>query len=304
MLSAAFRGARDGVYGETDAAKEPPMAIAQLSKVKLEYAPHGEGPERVVFIHGFQASARIWRMTQEALPADRYQSIAINNRGAGASEAPPDEADFSIQHFAADAFELVSQLGWRDFTLVGHSMGGPTATQFAVDHPSLLKGLVLLDPADPDGRGGEMASEALEKFIDARMAARREQQARGAAGDAIDAAGTSAPAELMRALAEDMRNAPERRLRGSMRSMMTVRLGERVKSLPMPVLLAGGDADELIPVAAMLATWAKYPAGTGLAFWHGVGHSPNLDCPAELAALIRRFVEVTLPARAQAPAAA
>ncbi len=280
------------------------MAIAQLAKVRLEYFPHGEGPERVVFIHGFQASARIWRMTQEALPADRYQSIAINNRGAGASEAPPDEADFSIQHFAADAAELVSQLGWRDVTLVGHSMGGPTATQFAVDHPSLLKGLVLLDPADPDGRGGEMAPEALDKFIDGRMAARREQQARGAAGDAIDAAGTGAPAELMRALAEDMRNAPERRLRGSMRSMMTVRLGERVKSLPMPVLLAGGDADELIPVAAMLATWAKYPAGTGLAFWHGVGHSPNLDCPAELAALIRRFVEVTLPARAQAPAAA
>jgi pimeloyl-ACP methyl ester carboxylesterase len=108
----------------------------------------------------------------------------------------------------------------------------------------------------------------------------------------------------MRALAEDMRNAPERRLRGSMRSMMTVRLGERVKTLPMPVLLAGGDADELIPVAAMLAAWAKYPAGTGLAFWHGVGHSPNLDCPAELATLIRRFIEVTIPARANAAAAA
>ena len=280
------------------------MAIAQLSKVRLEYYPHGEGPERVVFIHGFQASARIWRMTQAALPADHYSSIAINNRGAGQTDAPPDEGDFSIQHFAADAAELVAQLGWRDFTLVGHSMGGPTATQFAVDHPSLLKGLVLLDPADPDGRGVDMAPEAIDGVLDARMAARREQQARGAAGDAMDALASAAPPELMRALAEDMRNAPERRLRGSMRSMMTIRLGERVKSLPMPVLLAGGDADELIPVASMLATWAKYPAGTGLAFWHGVGHSPNLDCPAELAALIRRFVEETIPARAKAPVAA
>jgi pimeloyl-ACP methyl ester carboxylesterase len=279
------------------------MTIAQLSKVKLEYFPHGEGPDRVVFIHGFQASARIWRMTQEALPADRYSSIAINNRGAGASEAPPDAADFGIEPFAADAFELVSQLGWRDFTLVGHSMGGPTATQFAVDHPSLLKGLVLLDPADPDGRGADMGPEAIDQLIDARMAARREQQARGAVGDAIDARAAAAPADLMRALAEDMRNAPERRLRGSMRSMMTVRLGDRVKTLPMPVLLAGGDADELIPVSAMLATWAKYPAGTGLHFWHGVGHSPNLDCPAELAALLRQFIETTIPARTKAAAA-
>jgi pimeloyl-ACP methyl ester carboxylesterase len=257
----------------------------------------------VVLIHGFQASARIWRLTQEALPADRYTSIAINNRGAGGSDAPPDEADFSVPIFAADAFELVSQLGWQGFTLVGHSLGGATVAQFAVDHPRLLKGVVLLDPADPDGRG-DVDAAALDALIDARMAVRREQQARGAAGDAIDAAAAGVPAELMRALAEDMRAAPERRLRGSMRSMFEVRLGERVRALPTPVLLAGGDADELIPLKSMLATWAKYPAGTGLHIWHGVGHSPNLDCPADLAALLRRFIEHTIPAKAKAAAAA
>lgn len=35
------------------------MALAQLSKVRIEYFPHGEGPERILFIHGFSASARI-----------------------------------------------------------------------------------------------------------------------------------------------------------------------------------------------------------------------------------------------------
>jgi pimeloyl-ACP methyl ester carboxylesterase len=129
------------------------------------------------------------------------------------------------------------------------------------------------------------------------MAARREQLARGGAGDGIDASGAGGNAALMRELAEDMRNAPERRLRGSMRSMFDIRLGERVKTVPMPVLLAGGDADALIAVASMLATWAKLPAGSGLHFWHGVGHSPNLDCPAELAGLIEQFVEKTIPAR-------
>ncbi|HXQ11249.1 MAG TPA: alpha/beta hydrolase [Caulobacteraceae bacterium] len=206
------------------------MAFAQLSKVRLEYFPHGDGPERVVFVHGFQASAKIWRMVQHALPSDRYASIAINNRGAGSSEAPPDEADFGVQPFAADAFELVQQLGWSDFTLVGHSMGGATVAQFAVDHPSLLKGLVLLDPSDPDGRSLP-AGVSMEAVLDARMAARREQQARGGAGDGIDASGAGANGALMRELAEDMRNAPERRLRGSMRSMLELRIGERVKAL-------------------------------------------------------------------------
>jgi pimeloyl-ACP methyl ester carboxylesterase len=279
------------------------MAFAQLSKVRLEYFPHGDGPERVLFIHGFQASAPIWRMVQQALPADRYTSIAINNRGAGASDAPPDEADFTVQTFAADAAELATQLGWRDFTLVGHSMGGATVAEFAVNHPGLIKGLVLLDPSDPDGRDIPGGPAAMEKLLDARMAARREQQATGGAGDAIDASAANAPSDQMGQLTADMRNAPERRLRGSMRSMLDLRLGPRVKTLPMPVLLAGGDADELIPVSAMLATWAKYPAGTGLHFWHGVGHSPNLDCPAELAAVLRKFIEETIPARSKAAAA-
>ena len=107
----------------------PTSKLAQLSKVGLEYFEHGHGPERIVLIHGFQASARIWAMVQEALPADRYTTIAINNRGAGNSDAPPNESDFGVQPFAADAHELVLRLGWDQFTLVGHSLGGATVAQ-------------------------------------------------------------------------------------------------------------------------------------------------------------------------------
>jgi pimeloyl-ACP methyl ester carboxylesterase len=274
------------------------MPIAQLSKVRLEYFEQGHGPERVVLIHGFQASARIWQLTQLALPADRFTSVAINNRGAGASEAPASEHDYSVPIFAADAFELVTKLGWDRFTLVGHSLGGATVAQFAVDHPAMVTGLILLDPADPDGRQFPPGSPSMETMLDRMIEGRRAQQARGGGGDGIDASGTGANAEFTRLLAADMRAAPEQRLRGSMRSMFEVRLGERVKTLPMPVVLVGGDKDELIPVTNMLATWAKYPAGTGLHFWHGVGHSPNVDCPEELAALIARFAEGTVPSQA------
>ncbi len=275
------------------------MAFAQLSKVRLKYFPRGAGPERVVFIHGFQASARIWRMIQEALPADRYTSIAINNRGAGGSDAPADEHDYSVEIFANDAFELVEQLGWTDFTLVGHSLGGATVAQFAVDHPGSLKGLVLLDPADPDGRALPAGTD-LDALIDRQMAALRSSVAGGSSDDqvaGVGASGADVPADLLRALAADIRTAPEQRLRGSLRSMLTIRIGDRVKDLTMPVLLAGGDADALIPPKVMLATWAKLPPGSGLHFWHGIGHSPNLDCPGEVAALLRRFIEVTIPSK-------
>jgi len=270
------------------------MPTARLTNVSLEYLQRGHGPERVLFIHGFQASARIWSLVQDRLPEERYTSIAINNRGAGRSDAPPAESDFSIQHFAADAAELVTQLGWRDFTLVGHSLGGPTSVQFAVDHPELLKALVLLDPADPDGRivpGGEAGATAA---IDQIMAARARQLVNGSAGDGIDAKGSAAPAELVAALSRDMRAAPERRLRGSLRSMFDVRLGEGLGALKLPVLLCGGDADALVSIESMVSTWRKCPPGSGLHIWHGVGHSPNLDQPDEFTALLRNFIEVTL----------
>ena len=273
----------------------PTAHVAQLSNVRLEYFLHGHGPERVVLIHGFQASARIWAMVQEALPSDRYTSIAINNRGAGNSDAPPAESDFGVPVFAADAHELMTGLQWDAFTLVGHSLGGATAAQFAVDHPQGLKGLVLLDPADPDGRAG--SAQEIEAAVDAFTTARRARLARGGSGaDGINATAAGVSGELLALLTADMNNAPERRLRGSLRSMFQVRLGPRVRELTMPVLLACGDRDELIPLQNMLETWAKLPHGTGLHVWHGVGHSPNLDTPAAFTALLRQFIETTIPA--------
>ncbi len=270
------------------------MPYAQLSRVRMHYYERGHGPETVVFVHGFQASGRIWQLAQEALPEDRYHTIAVNNRGAGETDAPPEEHDFGIEPFASDVYELVTQLGLPDVTLVGHSLGGATVARYAVDHPETLKGLVLLDPADPNGRHG--SPEEIERIIDQRMAARREQQARGGGGDGIDARAPDASA-FTRALAADIAAAPERRLRGSMRSMFSIRLGEAVRSLPMPVMLMGGDDDKLIPISAMLATWAKYPPGTGLHIWHGVGHSPNVEIPEEFAAVLRRFIEHTVSER-------
>lgn len=271
------------------------MPHAQLSNVRLRYFERGHGPERVVFIHGFQASGRIWQLVQAELPVEQYHTIAIDNRGAGESEAPPNEADFSVPIFAADAFELVTQLGWRDFTLVGHSLGGPTVAQFAVDHGDLLKGLVLLDPADPNGR--DVAPAEVERTINETIQRRRERQARDGGGDGLTDAGLG-QSEFARALAADMAAAPERRLRGSMRSMLTLRLGDQLGRLTMPVLMACGDADEVIPIEAMLTTWGRFPKGAGLHVWHGVGHSPNVDIPDQVAAVLRHFIERTAPAMA------
>ena len=271
------------------------MATAKLSEVTLEYFERGSGPETVVFVHGFSASARIWHAAQKALPEDRYRTIAVNNRGAGGSDAPPEESDFAITKFASDLHALVAQLGLKDFTLVGHSMGGLTAMQFAVDHPGFAKALLLLDPAAPDGP--DLPDEKIEKLIDAGTEARRAAAERGEEPRGLDADPSRFDPEQFRLLMADVKAAPERRLRGSMRAMMKSRIGERVATLPMPILLAAGDRDAVIPLAGMLDTWRKLPKGSGLHVWHDAGHSPNVDRPAEFVALLRHFIEVTVRRR-------
>ena len=279
------------------------MPYAQVGPVRLHYYERGDeasSDETVVFVHGFQASARIWQAMQALLP-ETYHSIAVNNRGAGESDAPPNDEDFGCGPFAADLYGLVTQLGLRRFTLVGHSMGGATVAQYAVDHPETLKALVLMDPADPDGRPPE---GDLEAMIARRMADRAAAQRAGGGGDGI--VPSEAPPERrewLTALAADIAAAPERRLRGSMRSMASIHIGDRVRQLTMPVLMVGGDRDRLIPLSRMLGTFAKLPEGSGLQIWHGVDHSPNVEIPEEATAVLRRFIEQTVPSRLAAATA-
>ena len=269
------------------------MPFAQLSSVRLHYYEHGHGPETVILVHGFQASGRIWQLVWEKLPPEQYRVIAVDNRGAGESDAPDGEDEYGCKPFADDLYELAAALGLSGFILVGHSMGGATAMQFAVDHPALVRALVLVDPASPDGP--EPGTVDVEALIAERMA--RRAAARGDLSDLDAGSDTAPPAEFTRALAADVAAAPARRLRGSLRSMLTLRIGEAVGRLPMPVLLIAGDSDAVIPLPRMLDTYGKLPPGSGLHVWHGVGHSPNVETPERFTRVLRRFIERTVPER-------
>ena len=270
------------------------MPFAQLSAVRQHYYEYGEGPQALVFVHGFQASGRIWQLVCERLPGDEYHMIAVDNRGAGQTDAPDGEEAYGVKPFADDLVELVGQLGLREIVLVGHSMGGATAMQFAVDHPELVRALVLVDPAGPDGIDADVRAGVtdVEATVDARTSRR--------APVSPDTWGPDVPRDFAEALAADMNAAPERRLRGSYRSMLTLRIGERVARLSMPVLMMAGDQDQTVPLRNLLDTYLKLPAGSGLHVWHGVGHSPNVETPDRFVRVLRRFVERTVSERLDA----
>ncbi len=119
------------------------MTIANINGVNLNYEIAGRG-EVVVFIHGYTGSTQDWT-NQVAVLSPKYRVVTLDLRGHGKSAAPKREEDYSVPIFAEDVFALLKFLNIKKCCLGGHSLGGFTAIQFALEHQDMLAGLVLVD---------------------------------------------------------------------------------------------------------------------------------------------------------------
>jgi 3-oxoadipate enol-lactonase len=111
---------------------------------RLRYELVGDGPELVVLTHGFGATAETWRGQVPALVAAGYRVLTWDLRAHGRSGSP-DEA-ITIATLAGDLAALVTEAGGPAHAL-GHSAGGVVTMRFAIDHPTLVRSLVLVGTA-------------------------------------------------------------------------------------------------------------------------------------------------------------
>jgi pimeloyl-ACP methyl ester carboxylesterase len=107
--------------------------------VRLVYDECGDGPP-VLLVHG--TAANLWGELPSLL-AKRYRVISYDRRSFGQSKHPP-LADLT-QH-ARDAATLLRALDTAPAVIVGSSIGGVIGLDLALEHPDLVKGLVLLEP--------------------------------------------------------------------------------------------------------------------------------------------------------------
>jgi len=112
-----------------------------------------EGGAPILFVHGNASSSRFFEDTLASLPAG-YRGLAPDLRGFGDSEARPLDATRGVADFSDDLRALVEALGLEKVHLVGWSAGGSAAMRYAMDHPSDVASLVLVDPMSPYGFGG------------------------------------------------------------------------------------------------------------------------------------------------------
>ncbi len=111
--------------------------------VRIHYRRMGKGPG-MVLLHGFPQTGHMWRKVLPAL-AERFTVVAPDLRGYGDSGRPA--TGYDKRSMAADIAEVIGALGLAPVVLVGHDRGARVGHRFALDHPSLLTRLVLLDIA-------------------------------------------------------------------------------------------------------------------------------------------------------------
>ncbi|MEM9887027.1 MAG: alpha/beta fold hydrolase [Bacteroidota bacterium] len=126
--------------------------------LELNYKSFGQG-EAVIILHGLFGTLDNWQSIAKKL-AEEYYVFLIDQRNHGRS---PHVVGLSYPLMANDLHDFMSQNWIHRAHVIGHSMGGKTAMQFALDYPDMLEKLVVVDIAPKAYEGGhELILNALE----------------------------------------------------------------------------------------------------------------------------------------------
>ena len=240
-----------------------------------------------------------------SLLSRRHLVIAPDLLGHGQSDKP--RAGYSIGAYACGMRDLLSILGVERVSVVGHSLGGAIAMQFAYQFPDRCERLVLVS----SGGAGREVHPLL------RMAA-------APAADAALPLATTAPVRKVIQLAEpilrraghtvlgrdvsyllaryrSLTNATARaaflqtlRAGVDMNGQVTTMLDRCYLAAEMPTLIIWGEHDRVIPVQHAATAHAAMP-GSHLMIFNGAGHFPHHDDPRGFAAAVDSFLAATRP---------
>ncbi|WP_019969314.1 alpha/beta fold hydrolase [Mycobacterium sp. 141] len=283
----------------------PVLEFRTVHGYRRAYRVAGSGPV-ILLIHGIGDNSTTWHTVQTAL-AQRFTVIAPDLLGHGRSDKP--RADYSVAAYANGMRDLLSVLDIDRVTVIGHSLGGGVAMQFAYQFPQLVDRLVLV------GAGGvtkdvnlalriaalPMGSEALA-LLRLPLVLPALQIIGRAAGTLLGSTGIGRDIpDMLRILADlpepTASSAFARTLRAVVdwRGQVVTMLDRCYLTESVPVQLIWGALDSVIPVSHALMAHAAMP-GSRLEIFEGSGHFPFHDDPDRFVETVERFIDSTEPA--------
>jgi 3-oxoadipate enol-lactonase len=117
------------------------MPSITANGIEINYRIEGDGPETIVLINGLADDLETWVYQVEDFLAAGHRVVRFDNRGVGETTKP--SGPYTTRLFAEDAKALVDALGITGFHLLGTSMGGMIAQEYAIAWSGDLKSLTL-----------------------------------------------------------------------------------------------------------------------------------------------------------------
>jgi pimeloyl-ACP methyl ester carboxylesterase len=266
------------------------------------YRISGRGPA-VLLLHGIGDSSRTWLDLIGRLARD-HTVIAPDLLGHGASDKP--RADYSVAAYANGMRDLLGVLDIDRVTVIGHSLGGGVAMQFAYQFPERTERLVLVSSGgvsrevNPVLRalslpGAELALQSLGLPLVRSQLEFLPHLAKLCGGSlASDAR------DLLRIIDgfpdPTARAAFARTLRSAVdwRGQVITMLDRCYLAAGMPTLIVWGDHDPVVPVRHARLAHGAMP-GSRLEIFEGAGHFPFHTDPERFLQVLRQFLRTTAP---------
>jgi pimeloyl-ACP methyl ester carboxylesterase len=279
------------------------QASRTLHGRRVAFRRAGTGPT-VFLIHGITNSCRSWEPAMRRL-ARSYDVIAPDLPGHG--ESARQRGDHSLGAHACMMRDLLHVLEVERATVVGHSLGGGVAMQFAYQFPEMVERLTLVSSGGLGREVSPLIRAAALPFAEQvlpLLTARPLMEAGSAAAGLLGRLGLQPGADLaevsrgIASLGDTERRAAFVR---TVRSVISPR-GQRVNATDRlylasgtPTMIVWGDRDPIIPVHHAHETHDQMPHSR-LEVFEGAGHFPQLDDPDRFADLLDDFISTTEPA--------
>lgn len=283
----------------------PTLQFRTVHGYRRAFRIAGSGPA-ILLIHGIGDNSTTWNGVHAKL-AQRFTVIAPDLLGHGQSDKP--RADYSVAAYANGMRDLLSVLDIERVTIVGHSLGGGVAMQFAYQFPQLVDRLILVSAGGVTKDVNivfrlaslPMGSEAMA-LLRLPLVLPAVQIAGRIVGKAI---GTTSLGHDLPNVLRILDDLPEptasaafgRTLRAVVdwRGQMVTMLDRCYLTEAIPVQIIWGTKDVVLPVRHAHMAHAAMP-GSQLEIFEGSGHFPFHDDPARFIDIVERFMDTTEPA--------
>jgi 3-oxoadipate enol-lactonase len=231
----------------------------------------------LLFLHGIRGSRRNWTRQLEFF-SRHFRAAAWDARGYGESEDYEGPLRFD-EHFTADVLRAADHFGAGKFHLVGLSMGGRIARNFALRHPERLRSLVL---AGTSPGFNALSGDEVKRFVAERRVATPESVRRLLGGRAV--------AGAYQQLLDSVQRVHPASFEKTLEASVAQDRAARIEQIKAPTLVITGDEDKVYS-PELSKDMARRIPGAELVVMKGVGHLSNLEQPDEFNQAVLQFLK-------------